>query len=328
MMTEEIKLDLTNYIKDDSFNLNDEVNEVTELEIEKVKLIINHLSQMGIKSVLITGAENIDNFTLGTIVLRIKEKGINQIKLYTREYATQEYLDFINQLRNLGLTEVIYSYPVSWYQENAMRTINNFENTEMLRLNAYTGIIGEYGEFFDYIKKLYTHNLADDKKDEILNLAPNELGDLVWYLSTSLALCYDYSLNEIYSHIIDPSNTPKQNSYDINLIDDYIRNYEGINIADVMMNFKRILNKLDEIESKESAIEAVSKVLIEIASIARFLFNKNLSEILVSNIEKLRKRYPTGFDIDKANERIDANKKYKEEDGMKVRNLTSIDTKN
>ena len=43
--------------------------------------------------------------------------------------------------------------------------------------------------------------------------------------------------------------------------------------------------------------------------------------MLVSNIEKLRKRYPEGFDTAVANERIDANKKYKEEQDLKVRNL-------
>ena len=41
-----------------------------------------------------------------------------------------------------------------WYQENALRTLNNFKDRDSLKLNAYMDIIGEHGEFFDYIKKL------------------------------------------------------------------------------------------------------------------------------------------------------------------------------
>ncbi len=31
-----------------------------------------------------------------------------------------------------------------WYQENALRTLNNFKDRESLKLNAYMGVIGEY----------------------------------------------------------------------------------------------------------------------------------------------------------------------------------------
>ena len=44
------------------------------------------------------------------------------------------------------------------------------------------------------------------------------------------------------------------------------------------------------------------------------LFSKSFSEILSDNIEKLRIRYPEGFDFEVANLRIGANKKYKEEE--------------
>ena len=84
------------------------------------------------------------------------------------------------------------------------------------------------------------------------------------------------------------------------------------------MGFKRTLNQLDTIEKKEEAIEVVAEVLLKITAISKFLFHKNLSEILEKNIDKLRKRYPEGFDSDVANIRIDANKKYKEEESHKV----------
>ena len=55
----------------------------------------------------------------------------------------------------------------------------------------------------------------------------------------------------------------------------------------------------------------------------------NLSEILEDNIEKLRKRYPSGFDTLVADKRIDANKKYKEEERFQIKKkVLTIDTNN
>lgn len=229
-----------------------------------------------------------------------------------------------------------------WYQENALRTMNNFENKDILKLNAYTGIIGEYGEFFDYIKKLYTHNLSQDKKDKIKFLAPKELGDLVWYLSGPLAYTYSYTLDEIYENILnihhnnyqidynlitkasfskDPLCIFKKNNkgYNIDIINSFLKEeyltskLNEDTVLKILLNFKKILNKLDYIENKKDAIKVVSKILIEVATISKSFFNLNLSEILEDNIDKLRKRYPEGYDKEVANKRIDANKKYKEE---------------
>ena len=202
----------------------------------------------------------------------------------------QKMLDIIKRGEDITTT---------WYQENALRTINNFESDEMLKLNAYTGIIGEYGEFFDYIKKLYTHNLTDEKKAEIMHLAPNELGDLVWYLATSLALCYNFTLNDVYNYIVSSSTKSfkiddnliaiaskskdplceyqTNNSYNIDLINEYLENINVDDIFSTLMDFKRTLNKLDDIDSKASAIATVAEVLKKVASLSTSIFQKNLS---------------------------------------------------
>ena len=239
-----------------------------------------------------------------------------------------------------------------WYQENALRTMNNFENATLLKLNAYTGIIGEYGEFFDYIKKLYTHNLEKSQQQKILELAPKELGDLVWYLSTFLAVAYNYTLDEIYEFILHNnikayqinsdliskaslSQDPlcdKLNispSYSINAINSVLnKEYNKIELNEqsvflILLEFKKKLNKLDYITTREEAIKVVSNIFIEIATISHLFFNKNLSEILEDNIEKLRKRYPEGFDNNIANIRIDKNQEYKD-DKKEVYHLTKI----
>lgn len=210
-----------------------------------------------------------------------------------------------------------------WYSKNALRTLNNFDDRDTLKLNAYMGIIGEYGEFFDYIKKLYTHNLNQDKVNEVYDLAPKELGDVMWYLVTSLAVYYNYSMEEVYEQIIglDSQKLKTENGYDIDCIYNYIdMNFQTDNIFNEMIKFKLVLNRLDITYTKEDMIVVVAAITREIARIVKCLFEKNLSEILYLNIDKLRKRYPLGFSRAVSNYRIDTQKKYKEEDSMKVLN--------
>lgn len=207
-----------------------------------------------------------------------------------------------------------------WYQENALRTLNNFKDRDTLKLNAYMGIIGEYGEFFDYVKKLYTHNLNEDKIKEVCDLAPKELGDVVWYLTTSLAVYYDYSMDEVYAWITGGESSE---GYDIDSIHGLVDSeFDKDNIFNEMMRFKSVLNRLDSVDNREAAIEVVADIMLEIARIIQGLFGKKLSDILYLNIEKLRKRYPEGFSTVVSNYRIDTQKKYKEEDSMKVLSKT------
>lgn len=212
-----------------------------------------------------------------------------------------------------------------WYQNNALRTLNNFKDRDTLKLNAYMGIIGEYGEFFDYIKKLYTHDLNKEKKEEVCTLAPKELGDVVWYLVTSLALYYDYSMDDLYDQITG-GEKKSEDGYDIDSIYDYISlDFNKDRILEEMMKFKAVLNKLDTCEEREDVIKVVAEILSNIARIMKCLFNKNLSEMLYLNIDKLRKRYPEGFSTVVSNYRIDTQKKYKEEDSMKVLKKSQIE---
>lgn len=240
----------------------------------------------------------------------------------------------------------------TWYQENALRTINDFGSLANLKFNAYTGVFGEAGEFFDYMKKYYTHSLDEDKKAEIKRIASKELGDMMWYLSTSLALYYGYSLSDVFNVItrknlnryaIDENLIScvalKQDplcpygetqEYSVDVIDRYIKHYDAnTDVYQVLYDFKKALNKLDYIDEENpekatnKAIETVANIVTYIASIARFMFDKSLSDLLIDNIEKLKKRYPNGFDEDVANARITANKRYKEEEAMKVKGLVN-----
>lgn len=172
-------------------------------------------------------------------------------------------------------------------------------------------------------------------------MAPKELGDLVWYLSTTLALAYDYTLEDVYDYLFNMKNS--YYNIDANLIrkasqskdplclfrkDDKTYSVDTINLVVVeeeievldemtvfrlLKQFKIKLNGIDYVESREDAIKVVADIMLEIVKMLKVLFNKKLSEVLNDNINKLRERYPEGFDTDVANLRIDANKKYKEE---------------
>ncbi len=244
----------------------------------------------------------------------------------------------------------------TWYQENALRTINDFGSLSNLKFNGYTGVFGEAGEFFDYMKKYYTHSLDEEKKQEIKRLAVKELGDMMWYISTSLAIYFGYSLNDIFNHIMqnrvesyaidenlisraalkqDPLCPYRESTEcSVDVIERYMEKYpESSDVFQVLYDFKKTLNKLDYIEesdsekSKKQAIEVISNIVLSIAAIARFMFNCSLSNLLVDNVEKLKKRYPNGFDDTVANARITANKRYKEEEKMKVKNLVNKEDK-
>ncbi len=203
-----------------------------------------------------------------------------------------------------------------WYQKNALRTLNDFKDRDTLKLNAYMGVIGECGEFFDYIKKLYTHNLNLEKQKEVYDLARKVLGDIVWYLITSLAVYYDYTMDEIYEQITKKKSFT---SYDVDCVYDFMdSSFQKENILTEMLNFKTVLNKLDTADTREEIIKVVADIIIEIAKVLKNMFNSSLSEILYLNIEKLRKRYPNGFSTVISNSRIDTQKKYKEEESMQV----------
>lgn len=231
-----------------------------------------------------------------------------------------------------------------WYQEIASQKMNSFEDEETLELNACAGVLGEGGEFVDYIKKLYTHNLSQEKRNDIMALAPKELGDLIWYLSVSMAQVYHYTLDEVYEHILqqetryseigdrlireagrakDPLCPISKQQFGYAIDDIYFvttGKYLGLEKdkqlrLKMVRCFSKILAKLNSVSTKEEAIKAVSEMFVEIAEISQALFHRDLSTILVDNIEKLRKRYPSGFDSDVANLRIEANKQYRQERG-------------
>ena len=90
----------------------------------------------------------------------------------------------------------------------ARRTMNNFDNDEVKKMNGEMGIIGEIGELIDTFKKYKTHNLNNDSKKILKDNLIIEIGDIVWYIAASLSSYYNLRFEDIGKYI--QNNTEKE----------------------------------------------------------------------------------------------------------------------
>lgn len=83
------------------------------------------------------------------------------------------------------------------YGKLAKRTMRQFENNNIKRMNGEMGIIGEIGELVDSFKKYKTHDLNPQSKQRLLQNLEEEIGDIVWYLAASLSSSYAFEFEDI-----------------------------------------------------------------------------------------------------------------------------------
>lgn len=135
------------------------------------------------------------------------------------------------------------------YKKQAVRTMKAGMNYN----DVMFGMIGEFGEAVECVKKKQFHNAKDI--DEKLK---KEIGDFLWYIVTFIE-----KKNEL---IRDKK---------LNKIDECIFNIQYHLTEIIFMN-------------KESSVDNVMKNITELCS----LYGFNLEEILQMNIDKLKIRYP------------------------------------
>jgi radical SAM protein with 4Fe4S-binding SPASM domain len=224
---------------------------------------------------------------------------------------------------------------LGWYELNAKRTMNNFATPELMRLNAKMGIAGETGEFIDCMKKLLTHDCNESQQEKIKRLMIDEMGDILWYLASSLSSYYHISFNEMGNFILN------QNNQKIKLIDEnMVKNcalkcdpdcpYNVINkghaIAELDtflsndtndVDLVKIWDKLDVVafklrrtDIKEEIISLSSDLIIILGKICHSSLHTTLEEVMTANVMRLQERYPMGFNSKIASDRIDVEEKY------------------
>jgi NTP pyrophosphatase (non-canonical NTP hydrolase) len=222
------------------------------------------------------------------------------------------------------------------YEVNAKRTMNKFSSDEVMRLNAKMGLAGETGELIDCVKKLLTHNCNAEREETIKRLMIDEIGDIVWYIASSLSSYYQISFNEIGANLLHNGNSKvklvDQNmlkycslkkdpscpynkiskSYDISKIDDLIKEEnKQIELSEFWEELDFVSFKLRRSETREEIVKLSSDLIIILGNICHQFLNITLEDALTANIVRLQNRYPLGFDRIQASERIDVEEFYK-----------------
>ncbi len=152
------------------------------------------------------------------------------------------------------------------YQELAKRTATHPDpNADMYELMAL-GLIGETGEVVDLIKKHKYHSVPMD-----VEKLKKEVGDCLWYLANGLTLC-DVQLNA------SPS----------------FYEWDAISLASAASEMAE--HWCAACEANHNTIEYYTSNLSSIAKEYGF----TLEDAAECNIEKLKRRYPDGFDLERA----------------------------
>ena len=226
-----------------------------------------------------------------------------------------------------------------WYEINAKRTMNKFKTNDDMIFNHKTGIFGESGELFDNLKKYYTHNLNNEKKQELIEIMIGEIGDIIWYIVAPLATAFNFSADDIVAKIVNYNYKAKKNidsniiryaagqkdplcpynnsnSFPINTIDQRI-NTKDYNIYNEVDDYVLLIARLITSKNREEALSLAAQLLLFLGRIANCELKVSLEDVLKKNVEKLQKRYPIGFNEMVSNSRISYTKKYKLEEAYK-----------
>lgn len=174
------------------------------------------------------------------------------------------------------------------YQELALRTApKNLDSTQML-LNGALGLAGESSEVVDEIKNHLFHEHWLDRTH-----LTKELGDIFWYLAiASSALGVD--LDDIFKANI---NKP---SADLNYTQMLLNGALGLAVksGEIIDTVKKYLFQGHSLD-KAYIIEKLGDIYgyLNIASDA---LGVDLDTIMQMNIDKLKARYPDGFDAERS----------------------------
>ena len=184
------------------------------------------------------------------------------------------------------------------YQSLAMRT--SAEGHDRV-LNGCMGLIGESGEIVDLVKKwkFQSSDHADLPKDKLIE----ECGDVLWYcaeLATGLNRDLALIFSEHYDLFEELEEFNKNAPLEITVIRlAAIAARPAIYVFDGGIPLK--YSKMD----KKTALEAlVLGEIIGIMSMIRDILwyhcQVTIYEAMERNIDKLRKRYPDGFDPERS----------------------------
>lgn len=183
------------------------------------------------------------------------------------------------------------------YVETASRTAAKHDNE---LVNYAMGLSGESGELIDLVKKFIFHGhhieTAKIKK---------EGGDVLWYASQLVKLLeIKFNTDDIFDSL--NKQLPRMKK----LSEKHTDNYLMI----CCLNLSKASGKISEIVDQlvfNGADPDVLRLKREMSTIFYNLFfiitiaGLTIEEVAEGNIEKLKKRYPDGFDVEKSINRVE-----------------------
>ena len=244
----------------------------------------------------------------------------------------------------LGQKMVVFINPDNFtfkeYGILARRTMNNFDNDEVKKMNGEMGIIGEIGELIDTFKKYKTHNLNNDSKKILKDNLIIEIGDIVWYIAASFSSYYNLRFEDIGKYI--QNNTEKEldkqiidtpillqsiknrdpeclfkilnDEIYIDILDDNIANYNFDNEWKKLVYYSYQIIYIDD---ENKLIEILANLLLTLSKIANIELEVSMNEVLKRNIDKLNNRYKQGYSKEIANKRIKLLSSYKKSEATR-----------
>lgn len=185
------------------------------------------------------------------------------------------------------------------YQRLAMRTSPEGHDRQ---LNGCMGLIGETGEIVDIVKKwkFQSGDHAELPKDKLID----ECGDVLWYCA-ELATGMDVVLSALYT---------EKNFF----FDDMREINENAPLELTAMRLATMATRptlflFDGVQGIEKEVKLIGRewqeaqaqaeivgIMATIRDILEIHCNVSLEDAMEHNIEKLRKRYPDGFDPERS----------------------------
>ena len=167
------------------------------------------------------------------------------------------------------------------YARLAQRTASTKTKKEKIG-HGILGLIGEAGEIIDIIKK---HKYMGMPEELALEKMVDEAGDYMWYLvelCTGLELDIEnvFTVAATWHTLID---TTEEAAVELVGRSADLYDYDDENVLDIDSIYDAVCCYLD---------------MLELAKIDK-------QQVLIHNIEKLKKRYPEGFSADRSNERYE-----------------------
>lgn len=179
------------------------------------------------------------------------------------------------------------------YQALAMRTSPEGHDRVM---NGSMGLIGESGEIMDVVKKwkFQSGENAELPKDKLID----KCGDVLWYCAE---LCE--GLNESFAGIVKEHRQNPMQFKDVHSISDLAYCLTLICARPYGMLCCECSLEADRYPMNSRRPDCFRNICAIVALVSRILINFcdfTLEEAMERNVEKLKKRYPDGFDPERS----------------------------